>query len=319
MKQQTPFAHILRVGMLVGAFVGTLASCSQEVLPPRGHILLFFDTDARIPLPTDQQTLGDAVSSAPLFDRLNIEVFEPGASSPCLGCRREIALDRRALSERRASIQIPATEGVIGYRVRARLFLAAHAVSGEAARQGTVEVVGALAPAPKEGGTEQTLFLATDDVGVPRGTLEQPRPLADGRPATSRVGTWNCAVRIPCRGEAPSNEGCIPGGAFWMGRPGESANLPYLGADRPRLVVLAPYFLDEAEVSVADIRAFEKSEPGVVAWSGKTTGKERIDFCTFTANRGSRDALPVSCTFWPTARHYCLSRGQDLPTEAQFE
>ncbi|MBL0193911.1 MAG: SUMF1/EgtB/PvdO family nonheme iron enzyme [Myxococcales bacterium] len=298
------------------SFALLAAACAREPLPPTGHVLLFFDTDAPVPAPAGEA----APEVQPLFDRLQVEIFEPGATSPCDGCRREFALDRRLFSDHRASIQVPATPGVDGYRVRARLYLAAHLVGGRAASpSSTVEVVGALPAAPAEGGGEATVQLATDDVGAPRGTLVSPAPLTAGRPEVSRVGTWLGAARRDCSSPAPTGEVCVPGGAFWMGRPGERAPILEHTADLARLVVVSPHFLDADEATVGDVRGFEKSEIGFIPWSQKTTGASRSDYCSFTATPGSREALPANCTLWTAARHFCLSRGKDLPTEAQFE
>ncbi|HRG99410.1 MAG TPA: SUMF1/EgtB/PvdO family nonheme iron enzyme [Polyangiaceae bacterium] len=306
------------------AFALLAAACAPAPLPPTGHVLLFFDTDAPVPEAVGEAAPAPAGVAAldvqPLFDRLEVEVFEPGATSPCEGCRREFVLDRRTLAELRASIQVPARPGVAGYRARARLFLAAHLVDGGGPpSSSTVEVVAALPIAPAEGAAEATLLLATDDVGAPRGTLGAPTPLIDGRPAGSRVGTWLGAAKRDCASPPRAGEVCVPGGAFWMGRPGERAALPENDADLARLVVVSPHFLDADEATVGDVRAFEKGEVGFIAWSQATTGASTRDYCSFTATPGARDTLPANCMLWTAARHFCLSRGKDLPTEAQFE
>lgn len=308
------FTH---VALVVMVFV-SLAACSRDPLPPKGHVLVYFDTDAPLPRAAGERAAAD--DPVPLFDRLVVEVFEPNAVEPCDGCRRELALDRRMLAESRASIQVPAAPGTAGYRVRARLFLAAHLVTGsEPPAAGCVDVVSLLAPAPDEGGIEQTIFLATEAVGTPTGTLAEPLPASAGRPNPSKVGSWAGAARVACPLPAAPGEACVRGGAFWMGRPGERSELVENAADRPRLVVLSPYFLDENESTVRDVRAFEQNEPGIVRWNGTTDGDSTFDFCTYLPTEGPRDSLPVSCVYWPTARHYCLSKGKELPTEAQFE
>jgi formylglycine-generating enzyme required for sulfatase activity len=306
------------VALLFCAFLLVLAACGRDPLPPPGHVLLFFDTDAPVPPPIGERPKkGDP---APLVDRLIVEVFEPGSSEPCVGCRREFALDRGMLEEHRVSIQVPAASGVAGYRVRARLFLATHRVTGtEPPASGTITVVAALPAAPENGGIDHTLFLSTDDVGIPRGTLAEPTTTTAGPPAASKVGSWAGGRTASCDGPAEPGEACVPGGAFWMGRPGELSGVAETAADRPRLVVLSPHFLDENESTGADVRAFEKRTVGIFPWSGKTAGDSTTDYCTFSRTAGPRDSLPVNCILWPTARNYCLSKGKDLPTEAQFE
>jgi formylglycine-generating enzyme len=299
------------VGLVAGA-------CSQEPLPPRGNVLLYVDTDALVP--GDPAERVSATEPKALFDRLVVEVYEPNAASPCIGCRRDFAINRRMFLDSRVSIQVPSAPGISGYRVRARLFLAAHVADGsEPPPNGTIEVVASLPAVGTEGSLEQTVLLATEDVGSPRGTLASPIPTTAGRPASSKVGSWPGGAIVPCPDIPPPGEACVPGGAFWMGRPGELAELAENASDRARLVVVPPHYVDANEVTVADIRSFESTEPGIRKWSGTTDGDTSSDFCTFSTASGPRDALPVSCVYWPTARHYCLSKDKDLPTEAEFE
>lgn len=293
-----------------------VTACSRELLPPPGHVLLYLDTDAPVPA-----SFGDPEPQVePLFDRVQLAVFPPGETMPCKGCEREIPLDRRRLAEKRASIQIPKGGGLTGYRVRARLYLGRHvAFGGTPPDSGTVEVVAALPEAPDEGGTEHTLFLSTNDVGSPKGTLSAPVVLSAGAPSESRVGTWTEGLRRACSTELLPGEACVPGGAFWMGRPGERASVQENDADRPKLVVVSPFTMDENEATVAQVREFDRLEPGIDRWSGREDGDKRTDFCTFTVDPSDRDSRPVTCLTWTAARHYCLSVGKDLPTEAQFE
>jgi formylglycine-generating enzyme required for sulfatase activity len=91
-------------------------------------------------------------------------------------------------------------------------------------------------------------------------------------------------------------------------------------ADRQRLVVVSPFFLDETEVTVARFRAsglaaqYDPAERPSAA-----TGNELEDWCTYTETAGDTDALPVNCVSWGKARAYCISVGKDLVTEAQYE
>src|SRR6185436_82728 len=98
-----------------------------------------------------------------------------------------------------------------------------------------------------EGSIDVTVFLPTDAVGRPIGTLDDPIPADLRAPGISAVGTWPGARRVPCQGMANPGEVCVPGGAFWMGNPLLSVG----DATRQRLVVLSPFFIDSAEVTVA--------------------------------------------------------------------
>lgn len=289
-----------------------LAACAPEPLPPIGHVVVHFDTDA--PLPSSIET----VAVEPLFDRLLVEVFEPGATTPCVGCRRELPLDVRDFREHTASIQIPARAGNVGYRVRARLYLARNTAGAEPLADGAVESVVALPAAPSEGGVEVTIVLAADAVGTKRGSLAAPIQADEGPPRGTKVGSWRGAAKTPCEGAAGPGEACVPGGAFWMGRPGGRALLEDFSSSRPRLVVVPPFYLDENEVTVADFRR-ARFERGYAPWTGARSGTNDNDLCTFTSDVGEGEALPMSCVSWPVARHYCLARGKELPTEARFE
>lgn len=301
----------------IAASLGVLAACAPEPLPPRGHVLLFFDTDAPVVAAVGEASADGAPPA--LFDRLLVEIFEPGKVEPCLGCRREIALDRRMLSEGRASIQVPTPASVPGYRVRARLFLGAHlAGASEPPPSGTIEVVAALPASPGEGGAERTIFFATEDVGLPRGTLAAPVPPSEGRPSSSRVGTWPGAAVVPCEGTAGPGEACVPGGAFWMGRPGERTAEEATRHDRPRLVVVSPTWFDVDEASVSASRE-TMLEEGAVPWSGSSRGELFTDFCTFTQAPGKNERLAINCLSWPNARNHCLAKKKELPTEAELE
>jgi formylglycine-generating enzyme required for sulfatase activity len=112
---------------------------------------------------------------------------------------------------------------------------------------------------------------------------------------------------------------CIPGGAFWMGNP-LADDVPMLAANRQRLVVVSPFYLDAREATVASYRAAGVPPGGVVFWSGDSLGDEYEDWCTYPpAPDPAREPLPVSCVSWDSAHAYCKKHGGDLPTEAQAE
>jgi formylglycine-generating enzyme required for sulfatase activity len=94
-------------------------------------------------------------------------------------------------------------------------------------------------------------------------------------------------------------------------------DLPTGDESPPRLIVVSAFYLDATETTVAEYRAAgaEQMSP----WSGRSTGTGVTDFCTYTAVPGPHEDEPVNCVNWYQARSYCQSRGDDLPTEAQFE
>jgi formylglycine-generating enzyme required for sulfatase activity len=280
-----------------------LGACGD--LPPPGQIILHLDTDA--PLPA-------------LFDRVRVEVYLPGEAKPCAGCTHDFALDSERVVSGRASLGIAQTPGRSGYRVRVRMFRGVAVHDGEPNADSTVDVTAALPSAPLEGIAACSIFLRTDDVARPVGSLDAPVAVTPGAVTTGHAGTWPGARRTSCTGAPEEGEACVPGGAYWMGNPrvvygsgpeGGAANIQ-------RLVILSPFFLDVHEVTVGRLKAIGAGTNGITPWTGKTNGNAFEDWCTFTA-KSDHDALPVNCISWHAARSHCNARGGDLPTEAQWE
>ena len=297
------------------AFFALLASgaCGQGALPPEGQVVLHVTTDTRLPLGAGQQ------ADRALFDRLSIEVFPSGAGEPCEECTREFALDAELVDKGQASVGIVPPAGVGEVRVRVRMFRAAlDALAPRAAS--TVEQVVRLPAIKADAVQHVTVTLLTEDVGVPRGTLESPEEAVLGVPASGLVGTWAGAAPTTCAGEAGPDEVCIPGGAFWMGDPSlDFTGVADVQGGGERLVVLSPYFLDLTEVTVGAFRASGLAEPPGTLATGNPLPAAPGDWCTYREIAGEYDALPVNCLTWRMARAYCESVGKRLPTEAEFE
>ena len=308
--------------LVVAAAFATLGACVATP-PPRGQVLLYVDTDAPVP-PGPGQSLG-ADDPQPLFDSLRIEIFEPGRAEPCANCSHTFILDSTLLRDQRMSIGIVMRPGASGYRARLRLYPSSATLSREAPApnpDGTlpssvVDVVVSLPAIGEDGVVSRSIFLPTDSVGLPLGSLDAPVDTTSGRPPTSLVGTWPGARRVPCSGAPREGEVCVAGGAFWMGNASAHGEFPFNAADRLRLVVQSPFFVDSTEVTVGRVRAAGMVPEGM--WSGSTTGNAYEDFCDFTAAAGTNEDLPVNCISWTKARAFCRSKGADLPTEAQFE
>lgn len=297
----------------VALFASLATACGEpDPLPPRDQVVLFIDTDAVLPPP--EGAIDPPLSPQPLFDRMTIEVFAPGASEPCGACRRELPIDRETFAKLRASIGVVPGAGGEGYRARVRMFRAEAVRGGGAPVEVTLETTVALPDVAGRGVVEAHVVLMTDDLGVPVGTLEAPAPAREGRPPASLVGSWGPAQRIDCSGAPLDGEVCVPGGAYWMGET-EVVGAVYDG-DRQRLVVLSPFFIGAKEVTVGEARAGGLTPQ---AWSGSLDGVASNDWCTFTNTPSARDALAVNCVTWDQAREHCLARGADLPTEAQWE
>lgn len=308
---------ILRA-FVVASAMATVAACTVErVEPAPGQILLYVDTDA--PLRSAAQPRPTPLAPLALFDRVRFELYPPNATAPCEGCVNELALDADILRERNGSVGIAPLPGVSGYRAHIRLFNSKYVTNdGTITPDAAVDTTIALPVVAETGKIEITVLLRTDDVGVPVGSLDAPVEATRGRPETSVVGTWRGAERVPCDGVPKDGEVCIPGGAYWMGgRAGSWSYIPQHDTNRPRLVILSPFFLDATEVTVASFR----TQKTLVAnpWTGSSTGENILDYCTYSKTPGPRDDYPVNCLTWSTARAFCQGRGADLPTEAEWE
>jgi formylglycine-generating enzyme required for sulfatase activity len=317
MRLSRPERALIGIASLVGVAAAG-AGCGAEELPAPGQVLLFVDTDAPLPAPPGQAA--DPDEPAALFDTARVDVITP--EGQCAECSHEFAVDRERIAAG-ASLGIVPRPGTAGYFARVRLFRAALLQENEPRRDSTIDVTVAL-PEVVDGEIEEvTVRLLTDAVGAPIGLYEPPAPAEKGRPIGSRVGSWPGAQRVPCSGEPAQNEVCVPGGAYWMGNPSLPTVKLTAAADRQRLVVVSPFFLDKAEVTVGRFR-----DSGLAGPYDPLQNNPEDDFdlwCTYTATPGDGEDLPVNCISWGKARAYCqsadkdLATQKDLVTEAQYE
>ncbi|MEM9874891.1 MAG: SUMF1/EgtB/PvdO family nonheme iron enzyme, partial [Myxococcota bacterium] len=309
-----------------------LSGCTSdpEVLPPVGNHQLFIDTDAVVPVALNS---GEVLDGPALFDRLEVAIFDAedvrdGTNDAplCDSCFREFSVDRGSFADGGASLAIVPETGETPL-VRVRLFRGASRLDGELQTESVIEVVAELPVTPAEGTVETTVFLPTDAVGVPQGAFATPLRVGEsdlvtaGAPTASQVGTWSFGDRRGCTAETPGDDAfCIDGGPYWMGNP-LVQGADFAESDQQRLVVLRPFFLDRGEVTVGDFRAWVE-QAGVTDVGDFSFVDDERDpnfFCTYTAEPGAADDLPVNCVPHPLASAYCEARGGALPTEAQFE
>jgi formylglycine-generating enzyme required for sulfatase activity len=307
-----------------------LFACSNE-LPPIGQLVLHVDTDAPVP-----PALGQSLSRSdpqPLFDSIRIEVFEPGATTPCAGCTREFAIDAGKFAKGDVSIGIPGKPGVSGYRARVTLFLeewvypctlipdaeraqtdACNAdPTASAPHPATVlQSVVALPPVVDGVVTDVSVLLETESVGQPQGALDAPIDVTPGNGVPSAVGLWPGAARNNCSTAARPGEVCIPSGAFWQGN--ARVSLWEQRAFTPHLVVVSPFFLKTTEVTVEECR----SVPLCDTYTTQTVIPNGACDYTHTPSAVS-DKRAVNCVLTPAKMAYCAAWGGELPTLAQLE
>jgi sulfatase modifying factor 1 len=304
------------MGRLVawGLVVATVlcSGCAERELPPVGTVQLFLDTDA--PVPAAPGTVPDPNAPTALFDTARIEVFEPGASTPCATCSRDFALDVGLLRQG-ASMAVRSDSAATGLLARVRMFRSDSLVGSDPVPSGTAETVIALPAQPAFGTVEVTALIQTSTVGFPVGTLAQPASPISGRPDGSNVGTWPGAAVVGCADAPKTGEVCVHGGAYWMGNVTVLGSV--YGANQRRLVVLQPFFIDDHESTLAEFAAGGGSfATATVNWSSAATP----DLINYWCTPGRSDmTLPINCVNYPAAEAYCKARGSALPTEAQFE
>ncbi|MEZ4222342.1 MAG: SUMF1/EgtB/PvdO family nonheme iron enzyme [Polyangiaceae bacterium] len=285
-----------------------LPACGEESLPAQGHVLLHVTTDAPLPAAIDE---ADDLDQAPLFDRLQIDVFPVGQTQPCAGCSRQVAADRSRLADASFALQ----GGVAD--IRLRLYRSAGSNSGAPRARSTIDRTVRIAP-PAEGRVDAHVVLKTDDVGLPNAMVA----VADGGPPAGVVGSWPGASVTPCSAPTRDDDACIPGGAQWLGDPNlDTTGFPEKDGAHERLVVLAPYFLDLKEVTVSEFRASGLATALILG--GPSDNPREKDHgivgCVYTTQTSDSDTLPVNCLSWSKAKQYCESLGKRLPTEAEYE
>lgn len=278
-----------------------------EAPAPEGQLILYVASDAPM-------TAG--VGESVLFDRLRVEVISPGETAPCAGCTRDFGVDAKTFERAGASVGLVPRPNTAGYRARVRLFRSGGTSSGEPRAGSTIERVVSLPPTTHEGVLEVTAFVEVRDLGHPRGTLDEPVPAELGRPPPDFSGRFMRSRTTACASEPRDDEACVPGGAFWMGDPTlDALVLGEAEGRRERLVVLSPFFLDAAEVTVAAFRA-----AGVArVVDDPVEAGTRIEGCVYTPAPSDSDDLPVNCLSWQRAAAYCAKVGKRLPTEAELE
>jgi formylglycine-generating enzyme required for sulfatase activity len=291
--------------VLAALLVASCGLLEPDPLPPTGQIVVFVNTNALLPSAPGEAVRPD--EPQPSFDRLRVELFPPGESVPCGDCSRDFAPNRKVVGEGRASFGFVPRAGVAGYRARVRLFRTRGEAAGPRPRS-TIESVVALPPVAAEGIAQVTVVLNVDDLGVPRGTLDEPIAADPGAAVPGLAGTWRADLRRGCASEPGPDEVCIPGGVFWTGD-------PLADADSERLVALSPFFMDASEATVAQVRAAGVADPGVNPLpNGPGTPR-----CNFTPTAGALDDFPVNCVGLDLAEAYCKKRGARVMSEMEFE
>lgn len=314
--------HTLRTAALTGALA--LAACGPDVPP---QYLIHLATDAPVPNDPPEEDAPPA-----LFDRVLLEVYRAGEQTPCDGCVRELVLST-ALLRAGVSLGVVLPEDTDGHRVRARMYSSQVARTNPPDPRNVVDEYVALPKLSADDGVVSiTLQLRTERVGI-EADPNNPGPARRGEPDPDWTGSWPGAKAQPCTLPAPERSVCVPGGAFWMGGAERDTVASPAAPDvaATLLVVVSPYYLEETEVTVGQLRASgillgtDREKHGPIPRSGTDPDQHRYYFGTWADSdeawpfESASEQLPVNLISSDLARTYCQSRGGDLPTEAQFE
>jgi formylglycine-generating enzyme required for sulfatase activity len=291
---------------------------------PTSEIIVHVDTDA--PVPVRAGAPPDPTRPAWLFDRLRVDVLAGGQPVP--GGRRDFEVDEGLFADGRVSFGVAPRVDDGSVTVRLRLFRGDHALGGEPRPGATLDTTLALPSVDASAVAHVTAHLHVEDVGRALGV---PDPLVPdvGPPGPSEVGSWPGARVVPCTSAPRPGEACIPGGAYWMGDPIIRGYATGQDADRERLVVLSPFFVQLHEVTVDDVRAhYPQLQNGgflPADWNGSSDPNTYDSWCTYTQMPIAADPTdvrhnaPANCVDFESAERYCKVIGGDLPTEAQWE
>lgn len=306
------------------AAAGLACSCSvfdKDPLAPRGEALILVDTDLPVPL---------------VVSRLRVDVTTEDGR--WIATRDDVRPDPR---------DWPTSFSVYAEDDRPRTLLVrlrAYPDARVVAYRGGAQLEGGETPAvepdptlavdrtlrvPLAFGTRGRMRVTLRGACVGKADCGDPDPVLEAtmdRAVPSAAGTF---AREACDGaDVPEDRACIPGGAFVLGdafyRP-TSASDEVLLASRPeRVVALSRFALDRTEVTVGRFRAalargFTPPTPVAATEVDGPPGADPDKACTWSAAPRGREAYPLSCVTWDTARAFCRAAGGDLPTEAQLE
>jgi formylglycine-generating enzyme required for sulfatase activity len=305
-----------------------LVACGAEA-EPRAELVVTIDTN----LPLAGQLVGSKYSSDSAVDTLRIQVFSADAKQ--LFDERELVVPETA--------NWPVSFGIAGAGA-SRVVVRARAFRGIFARRSGNDPKVAPDP-PPEATVDRVLVVDLPEAGIARAgivldaecrgmisSFKQPfstcvdrdRPeasaeISDGELGPTRAGSWSPALDVDCTAAPKPGTKCIPGGFSLLG----DLDLPnediFAHESRPlRPVLVAPFFLDEVEVTVGRFRQIAPSLTTAPPWPHDPS--HPLDrFCTWTADPGPFEAHAIVCIDPETAAQVCDRLGGFLPTEAQWE
>ncbi|HXK20621.1 MAG TPA: formylglycine-generating enzyme family protein, partial [Polyangiaceae bacterium] len=294
-------------GAAIFALGGALA-CSGTA-DPQPQWVIHVSTDA--PLPQ-------------LGDRLLVETLSSNGALACSDCRRVVAAGEAS--------DFPISFGVVPngqpLLLRSRLYRSGITGSdGQPRGDALIDHVGLLPDTTTRVDLAVVLALGcfglASDLAARKSCSPETLELADleALPALGTLpvpGSAELAAPALCPGETPPDMQCVPGGLFLRGNQGLLAGADDELALPEQLTRLRPFFLDQDEVTVGQVRELIASGAlglrPVLAAGGESAG------CTYVGQKDAvNDLYPVNCVSHTLVDEACRALGKRLPTEAEWE
>jgi formylglycine-generating enzyme required for sulfatase activity len=320
-----------RLGRLLAPVGLLLAGCSEE--SPRPQVLLYVDLD----MPVASQ-IGPDVSPDAAVDTLRIELY--GAERRLLDDRMLVVATAGDLP---LSLGIPSEASADGQVVvRIRAFRALFATPGEQAGEPVLDPAPEVTidravtlELPSDGIETRSVTLHGECIGLPvhfgiggqpdHSCIDGDHPdglstdgIASEQPSASVAGSWPRAITEPCPAEPPAGIRCVPGGLTILGDPLFQARSELDYDSIPlRVVSLSPFYLDESEVTVGELRQLVAAGFSALLPDAPDPANPARRFCTW--DESSSADQPVNCLARETGDAICQAKNGEVPSEAQWE
>lgn len=297
--------NLRTLSLLLVPFLG----CSAET-PARDQWLVEVTTDAPTPL---------------VGDRLLIEALDEEGDSLCDSCRRQFGLSAREPWP--VSFGIASEDIDTNPLVRVRLYRVSN--TGERGLPLPGTTLDTLVRLPSARGvTRVGVELHMRCLGVPSDVRarETCDPESGRLDAVKQAGPardeplpkWDADLHEGCAGSAPEGSVCIPSGAFIQGDASQFSASEQALAVPERVVVLSPFFLDQDEFRVGDLRELLRGSPSLD--EPRRHDPETAQYCSYLGpDDDDNDTLALNCVSQSLAADLCAARGMRLPTEAEWE
>lgn len=296
-----------------------LASCSGPSARPQ--LLVTVHSDVAIP---SQLAVDPMLSAAASIDRVRVEVFASDGSPPAT---RDFVLSGPSSFPLSFGVEAPVGSAPL---IRVTGFRAAWEKldqNGAASIEPGVSIT-RLAQRTIASFDRMDIVLHGDCFGAPVDLTNATTCVDAVRrsvPATTRDGpppalaSFPAARDVDCSGAPPRGAVCVPGGVSDIGDP--DLDLVDLASDLvpnpPRAVVVSPFYLDQTETTVAQLRALFTA--GKLAGVAPPVPSSRDLECTYSPTPEGYENHAVRCVPYETALAACKARGGSLPTAAQWE